>query len=380
MGSSPTGRSGTRLAMAVAAVAAAMTAASAPAAAGDGRERAGEAGVVYTLSNAARGNEVIAFARDARGRLAKGGSFATGGDGLGAGLGSQGALTLSGDQRFLLAVNAGSDEISAFAVRRGGDLELLDTVASGGDMPISVAVHGRLAYVLNAGGTPGISGFRLDRRGLEPIVGSTRALSPGAAGPAQVSFTPHGSRLVVTEKESNSIDTFEVLRNGRTGPPVTSPSAGATPFGFGFDRRGRLLVTNAEGGAPGVSSATSYAVKRSGALVPISGPVSTTQTAACWLVVTGNGRFAYTTNTGSGSLSSFRVRADGSIRLLNPVAAAPGGATIDADFAAGSRFLYALDSAGVKIDAFRVDRQDGSLAPVDSDAGLPPTAVGLAAL
>ena len=149
-------------------------------------------GAVYVLSNQASGNAVLAFARAADGTLSGPATYPTGGLGTGAGLGSQGALVLTDNARWLLAVDAGSDGVSAFRVDASG-LTLTDHVASGGDMPISVTAHGRHVYVLNAGGASNISGFRLSTSGdLTPIAGSTRPLSGAGTGPAQIEFSPDG--------------------------------------------------------------------------------------------------------------------------------------------------------------------------------------------
>ena len=113
---------------------------------------AGDNGAVYTLTNSAAGNEVAIFNRAADGTLTAAGSVSTGGLGTGAGLGSQGALTLSRSGRFLFAVDAGSDEISSFRVD-GARLTLAGVVPSGGLLPVSVTEHDGLVYVLNAGGT-----------------------------------------------------------------------------------------------------------------------------------------------------------------------------------------------------------------------------------
>ncbi len=202
---------------------------------------------VYTLTNAPAGNAVKVFHRGGGGSLSPGGEFATGGTGTGTGLGNQGGLVLDGNRLF--AVNPGSDSISSFRVR-GHGLELIDTDASGGDQPISLTVDDGLLYVLNAGGAGNITGHTISRHGaLSPLVGSTRPLSGAATGPAQVSFDPRGETLVVTEKNTNLIDTYEV--NGDTGlasGPNPQASAGATPFGFAFDRRGHLIVSEAFGG------------------------------------------------------------------------------------------------------------------------------------
>jgi 6-phosphogluconolactonase (cycloisomerase 2 family) len=176
----------------------ALSAATATAQAGDSSP-----GAVYTLTNSAAGNAVLAFARAADGALTSQGSFATGGLGSGAGLGSQGAVVLSNDGRQLFAVNAGDSTVSLFDVQPDG-LQLDATVASGGSHPISATVHGSLLYVLNANG---ISGFTVGKHSLTPLAGSARSLGAGSAGPAQIQFSTDGSLLVVTEKASNTIDT-----------------------------------------------------------------------------------------------------------------------------------------------------------------------------
>src|SRR5438552_6663983 len=131
-------------------------------------------GAVYALTNRPSGNAVAMYARSADGSLSSSGTFSTGGIGAGSSLGSQGALALSDDGRWLFAVNAGSNDISAFQVRPSG-LSLTSRVASGGSQPISLTVRGGLVYVLNAGGDGNISGFTIGSDGaLAPIAGSAR--------------------------------------------------------------------------------------------------------------------------------------------------------------------------------------------------------------
>ena len=353
-----------------------LTGFAAPAAAAGGNP-----GVLYTLSNAANGNEVLAYNRAADGALSFQSAYATGGLGSGAGLGSQGALMLSKNNRWLFAVNAGDNKISVFAVRPDG-LILADVVGSGGNHPISLTVYEDTLYVLNAGGSGNITGFSIAPVGkLSPIPGSTRPLSNGgigaAPGPAQVSFSPDGATLVVTEKASNLIDAYRV-EDGVARALTTHPSAGATPFGFAFDKRGDLVVSEAFGGAPGQSALSSYAVKE-GALEVISPSVGTTQTAACWVVITKNGKYAYTTNAGSGSISSYHIGKDGSLSLLNAAAGLTGNGSspIDMAFSNNNAFLYTLNAGAHTISAFQV-LPDGSLVSTGA-TGVMAGAVGLAA-
>ena len=340
-------------------------------------------GYVYVMSNEATANAVQVFARAADGTLTPAGSYPTGGLGTGAGLGSQGAVITSYDGRLLFVVNAGSNEISSFRIRRDS-LSLVDTIPSNGEMPISLSHHGRRLVVLNAGGSGNISAFTVGPRGsLRPIAGATQPLSNGgvgpAPGPAQVSFTPNGRQLVVTEKASNLILTYDMTKDGFE-PPVAHASAGQTPFGFGFGHRNTLIVSEAFGGAAGASALSSYTVATE-SIQNVTASAATHQTAACWVVVTGNGRYAYTTNTGSGSVSGYDIGRDGSLTLLDADGrtgdTGAGSSPIDASLSRNSQYLYVLNAGTDTISAFAIN-QDGSLNWL-GDVAVPATSVGLAA-
>jgi 6-phosphogluconolactonase (cycloisomerase 2 family) len=344
--------------------------------------QAGNAGKVYVMTNDAAGNAIQVFDRAADGALTAAGIFPTGGLGSGSGLGSQGALILSDDNR-LFAVNAGSNEISSFRVR-GTELVWADTVSSEGEMPISLAYDGRRLYVVNAGGSGNIAGFKVQPNGeILPIPGATQPLSNGgvgaAPGPAQISFTPNGSQLIVAEKATNLLVTYNVTRDG-VEPGVTHASAGMTPFGFGFARRNILIVSEAFGGAADASAVSSYRVGR-GTLDNVTPSAPTEQTAACWVVVTGNGRYIYTTNTGSGSVSGYEIARDGSLTLLDADGrtgvTGDGSSPIDASLSRNSQYLYVLNAGAATISAFAVER-DGSLTHL-GDTPVAGGSVGIAA-
>jgi 6-phosphogluconolactonase len=330
-------------------------------------------GAVYTLTNSPAGNAVAVFDRASNGSLTPAGSFATGGAGTGGGLGSQGAIVVGADGKSVFAVNAGSNSISELAIRPHG-LELVSTVPSGGALPISLTVRDNLLYVLNAGGAGNITGFVVGADGLSELGGSTRPLGTGSAGRAQVSFTPDGGTLVVTEKTSRTIDTYAIGADGRAGAPVVSASAGATPFGFDF-ANGRLLVSEAGG------SASSYVVGAAGATV-ISGAVPTHQGAPCWLIASKDGRFAYTANAGSGTISGFSVAPEGSLALLDPSGVTAnlgaGSHPLDEAVSGSGRFLYNLTDGRHEITGFRIG-DGGGLTQVAVVGGLPTGAAGIAA-
>jgi 6-phosphogluconolactonase (cycloisomerase 2 family) len=350
-------------------------AAAAPAAQGP----SGPAGAVYALTNSPAGNAVVVWNRAADGTLTPAGSYPTGGLGSGAGLGSQGAIVLSKNNRLLFAVNAGSNDISTFRVDDAG-LTLVDRVPSGGTLPTSLTVSGDLLYVLNAGGSGSITGFIVSKRGrLAPIPDSTRSLSGSATAPGQVSFSPDGDLLVVTERMTNLIDTYVVGEDGRATGPVSHTSSGRTPFGFAFSKRGDLIVSEANG-APGGSAASSYNVDGDGNLEVVSGSVPTNQGAACWVVITKNGRYAYTANAASGSISGFGVGRDGGLRLLNADGrtGVTGDNPSDMALSLNSQFLYVRIGRTGSIGAFEV-QADGTLRLLAGGSGLPANSAGLAA-
>lgn len=338
-------------------------------------------GAVYTLSNLAGGNSVIAFSRSSSGALSPLGTYPTGGLGGGGGLGSQGSVVLSRDGRILLVVDAGSDSITSFRVGKDGGLTWADRVGSGGSHPISVTVHGDLVYALNSGGAGNIAGFNLDRSGdLDSIAGSARPLSGSGTGPAQVAFTPHGDALVVTEKNSNQILGYDVRKDGTTTGPTVAASAGVTPFGFDFDKAGHAIVSEASGGAPGASTVSSYGVSKHANVSVIDGPEATGQGAACWAATTPNGRFAYIANTGSANVTGFAIRGNGSLDMLDAsgVTGSTGAGPTDLDTSGNGKFLYVLNGGSDSVSAFRVGK-DGSLSSLTGVGGLPAPGVGLAA-
>jgi len=343
-----------------------------------------DANAVYVMNNDADANAILVFDRAADGTLTEAGSYLTGGLGTGGGLGSQGALVLSDNGRWLFAVNAGSDEVSVFAAD-GTNLHLADTVASGGERPVSLTVHGNWVYVLNAGGSGNITGFYLRANGrLSPIPYSTQPLSNGgvgdAPGPAQVSFRPDGRQLVVTEKATNQILTYDVRRSGQATAPVVNASEGVTPFGFDFTPDGTLLVSEAFGGADSASTASSYGFSH-GQLEVISSTVATNQTAACWLIVTPDGKYAYTTNTGSSSVTGFQIGPNGSLELLDADGrtgeTGEGSRPIDAIISSDGTTLYVLSGGTSTVTAFHI-AADGSLTNL-GNVSVPAGSVGVTA-
>jgi 6-phosphogluconolactonase (cycloisomerase 2 family) len=339
--------------------------------------------VVFVQTNELTGNKIAVYDRRHDGSLVRAGTYPTGGVGGNAApgtasdrLASQGSLTYDGRHRLLIAVNAGSDTISAFRVL-GDRLRLVDVEPSGGQFPASVDVHGDLAYVLNSGGAGIVQGFRVGRHGITPIAGSARSLGLANSNPpnfltspGQVGFTPDGGKLLVTTKASGSlIDVFAVGSDGfLSTTPVANPSATPAPFAFTFDPSGRLVS-----GEAGTSSVTTYAIQPAGTLTDPKSQ-SDGQMALCWIIRVGG--FFYVTNTASDNVSSFRIDPTGQPVLLAAVAATTNPGPID--LASSGRFLYVQTGTNGTVDGFSV-QPDGALVPIGSVDDLPPGIEGIAA-
>jgi 6-phosphogluconolactonase (cycloisomerase 2 family) len=347
--------------------------------------KADTAGAVYVMSNSATGNSVFAFQRDANGELTQIGSFPTGGLGTGINLGTQSALAMSDSGRYLFAVNAGSGSFTVFAVIPPG-LQRVAVVPSGGRNPVSVDARSRFVYVLNAGGAVGdvdrVDGFRIRQGRPVAIQGATMLLNAVSTGPAQVAFDPDGTHLVVTEKDTNLIDVIELDENARPVSLTSFPSSGATPFGFEFGVRDQLFVSEAFGGLPDASAVSSYVLEEDGALVVVDPSEETTETAACWVVVTRDGRFIYETNTGSGTVTGFAVSDEGELTLLDPDGVTGDTGTdsgpLDLDISVDGLFLYTLNGGNGTVSAFRIG-SNGALTAIAAYSGVPIGATGLVA-
>lgn len=333
--------------------------------------------MLFTMSNGTAENEVLIFSRSAEGTLTRQGQVSTGGTGTGSGLENQGALTLSEDGRFLAVTNAASNNISVFRLN-GGALERTALVSSGGIEPISVTLRKGLMYVLNAGGRQGgsdnVTGFRLASDGsVSQIPDSTRALTLDNTNPAQLELTPDTKILVVSERGTNTLSSFVLDSNALPGDIVPTSSAGPGPFGFAF-RESRLFVAEAR-----TNSASSYDVQADGSLGVITAALPTGQRAVCWLVISPNGSFAYTSNTSSSNITGISIAGNGVLSLLNAdgITATSSAGPLDMAISPDGNFLYALTNGGT-IDVFRIDASSGELSLIQTLGGIPAGSNGLA--
>jgi 6-phosphogluconolactonase (cycloisomerase 2 family) len=311
-------------------------------------------GYTYINDNTAGANTIAGFDRHADGSLTPipGSPFAAGGAGLGAGLASQGAIQVTSDGRYLLAVDAGSNQISVLRITAGGmPVVVGQPVASGGIKPVSVAVsRSGLVYVANQGnGGSGYSGFRLHFDGsLTPIAGSTVTV-PDGAGLGDVFFNATGNHLIGTRTGTSQIDSFDVLPGGRLlaaqGSPFTGQGLGQLGAEFSPANPSQLFVSNAHNGA-GLGTVSAYRDSFLGRLTPIgSSPFADGQTAPCWVEISHDGKYLFTVNTGSGNISSYSINPDGSLVLVGSFPITGGGADIDARLSPDGRYLL-VDGAG----------------------------------
>jgi 6-phosphogluconolactonase (cycloisomerase 2 family) len=327
-------------------------------------------GAVFVQTDNTAGNAVVAYDRAPNGTLKLAGTYPTGGlGGMLTGsvvdhLASQGSLLYDREHGLLYAVNAGSDTVSVFAVY-GDHLALRQVIWSGGTFPVSLTVHGDYVYVLNALGSGSVYGYRVDGGRLSPIPGSSRGLNlTPVTGPnqytntpGQVAFTPDGSALIVTTKmNGNDIDVFSVGRGGRLSTsPVANSEPGTVPFAISFGSRGHVLIAEA-----GPSALATFVLSRDSTLTQLDSAL-TGQAATCW--VARAGRYFFTSNAGSASVSGYRVGPDGSLTALGNTATDPG--TVDAVSAAHGRFLYVQTGGAGIVDEFTVGL-GGSLTEIAS--------------
>jgi 6-phosphogluconolactonase (cycloisomerase 2 family) len=345
-------------------------------------------GHVYLDDNTAGSNTIAAFDRHADGSLSPvpGSPFAAGGAGTGAGLASEGAVQIADGGRLLLAVDAGSNQVSALRIEPDGSLRLASVVSSNGALPVSIAVHGSLVYVANAGpADSNYTGFRLAPwGGLFPVPGSTVDL-PAAAQPGDVLFNGTGTALVGTRVGTSQIDSFTVGLSGRLTAAPGSPFAaqGTGPFGSQFRPTdpGQLFVSNAHNGT-GLGTVSAFTDSRAGVLASIgNSPVPDQQTAPCWVTISPDGRYLFAVNTGSGTISRYSITPGGALRLLGSttVSATGGVGAVDPGISRDGRYLYVNESRIDAVGVFAVSA-DGNLtelpaSPVALPAGATPAGI-----
>ncbi|MDQ3651272.1 MAG: lactonase family protein [Acidobacteriota bacterium] len=347
------------------------------------------AGAVFAMTNATAGNEIVVYNRFSNGTIDRIRNVSTRGLGIGVDTDTQGALRLSQNNRFLYAVNPGSDDVTVFEVD-GTRLKFIQKIYAG-DQPLSLTLSGNLLYVLNGSvAGNGIRGFRVARNGtLIPLPDSFRLLSSPIAVPGEVRFSPDGQVILVTHKTTNvllspqnAIDAFTIGTDGyASAMPIRNGSFGLRPFSLAFRNDGKLIVVESFNAAPNVSAASSYQLNMDGTITVISGSVSNGQTDVCWVVITNDGHYAFTANFGSGTISSYGFNVSGALTLLDGNAAFLGDMSqpVDLSLSQNGRFLYQLLRGAGAVAAFRIEN-NGSLTSLGTVTGGLPVADGASGL
>jgi 6-phosphogluconolactonase (cycloisomerase 2 family) len=329
------------------------------------------------MTNDAKKNEVIAYDRAANGYLTEAGRYDTEGRGSGGvtdPLEAQGSLTLSQDHSILFAANAGSGNISVFSVRRS-NLVLVSKTASGGSQPVAVAQLGNLVYVLNSGGAGSVVGFRLDLGAqLKPIKNSTTFLTGNATGGASIALSPDGHFLLVTERVANNIDAFQVKPDGTLGPIVVNPNPAPGTFSVAFAPDGKAIVSETgPDGANNASATSSYSVGADGKLTAVSQSVAALANGNCWNAITPDGRYVYTSNSGSDSISGYAMDKNGTLTPIGSTVVGnnpPGSHNVDIAISADGKYVYTINSDSGNVGMFRIE-DNGALTSLGQAGDLP---------
>jgi 6-phosphogluconolactonase (cycloisomerase 2 family) len=388
------------------------------------------AGWVFTATNNPSGNAVFVYKRAANGTLTQTATVSTGGKGIASQppfgfpiVDSSGSINLTANGKLLFVVNAGSNNVTSFRVTSSG-LHKVSVASTHGKLPISLASSGNLLYVVNEI-SKNIYGWTFTSNGvLHPISGSNRnltAVTPAgkkdkvgvAAG---IGFTSDGKVVAVTQRglprHYGEINTFVVGKNGAVGPAQAFATKGVeNPFGFSAWSK-YLLVSNAgfvatpSGAMPNPADFTqftgtvaTYKVSDTGKVKFVSN-ASSGGRAACWLIVTKNGKTAITTNTlssgtpptggptsGTGSVASMSIAPNGKLTLLKQANASPGFPG-DPALSHDDKYIYVDDPSiivpgGGHIEAYKLG-PGGTITPIQtlpstSPSTYPPNLSGIAA-
>jgi 6-phosphogluconolactonase (cycloisomerase 2 family) len=326
---------------------------------------------VYTLDNDLERNSVAVYRRGPDGTLMPlvGSPFNAGGKGLtGGDIDEQGAIRVAG--KYVLAVNPGSDTIAVLEKTSRGLLHVDGSpFPSYGSTPLSLAVHGDLVYVANQAADfampkskPNLVGFRLSKDGrLTPIAGA-KVEFPAGMGPAQVELAANGKLLVATagfqvnEGEGSRVYSFQVadgkLIQGENSP--LKPEGATGTVGFSINAAAdRIYVSTFK--ASGV--VTLEVNPKTAAIRQMGMPSANDQRAACWTVLTKDGRTLYVGNFVSNSISVYDVAPNKPLTLLGsiPRRGATNKDTKDIELSRDGQYLYAVGSGARQVSIFRIE-------------------------
>jgi 6-phosphogluconolactonase len=330
----------------------------------------GVAGGVYTSTNAVAGNAIVAYARMKDGSLSSVGSFATQGTGIGGAVDpliSQYAVILDAKHKYLYTVNAGSNDITVFRVNADASLAFEQRIGSGGVRPVSLALGGGNLYVVNAGDAT-VATFSVAHDGmLAAVEDGVKSFAAGSIGPTAIRVASGSRALIIANGAANTIHVIPLDQWGRPGDAIDVASSGVNPFGFDINPSGAMVISEA-----GSGSVSSYKLRGLSSLDLVTSTLSTGGAAPCWVRMTPDGRFAYTTNAGSSTLSGFAVKGSGEITALSAdgsTGTLPAGSIpLDLDITTDGLFLYTLNAGTGAVGSFMIG-QNGLLTAMPVTGG-----------
>ena len=341
-------------------------------------------GHAYVNTNTAGANTVAGFDRHADGSLTPlaGSPFTAGGAGTGAGLGSQGAIQISPDGRYLIAVDAGSNQLSVLRLQADGTPTLVgQPVSSGGVRPVSVTISSKnLVYVANVGdGGSNYTGFRLQDDGSLSAVPKSTVPVPEGSGVGDVFFNSTADRLVGTRDNTSLIDSYKVQSNGRllAAPGSPFPAQDLGPIGSEFrpTNPNQLFVSNAHAGA-GNASVSAFTDASNGVLTAVGPAYHNGSTASCWIEITHDGRYLFAINTAAQDISTYSINPDGSLVFLNNTPFSNGVGAVDARLSPDGSTLSVTGGRSHVVSTFAVSGStltELASSPVALPAGGSPT-------
>lgn len=338
---------------------------------------------VYAISNSPSGNSIVGYHIESNGALSTlpGSPYSTGGLGQGTSLLVSGdsGLVVSQNHRFLFAPNRGSNDIAVFRIESNGALTAVpgSPFPTGGITPTSLTIDDNLLFVSHTGlglftdcSGCDYRGFRVSQNGqLTPIDNATIKLSETPpSGPFAIRFSPDGRFLVGMETVSSKINVYRVLREASSEQAVLVPvpgspfdSIGKLPLGFSFNPNNatQLFISNVE--TTNFGSVSSYLFSNSGQIAPIEKQVYSGEQATCWVNMTRDGQWLFATNTDSDTVSSYHVRPDGKLTVVEttslPRTGVPASSTIhpvDMAMSVDDAFLYVLTRDVPSIIGFKI--------------------------
>jgi 6-phosphogluconolactonase (cycloisomerase 2 family) len=387
-------------------------------------------GNLYMQTNQVQ-NAVIHYHWSANGALAEVERVATGGAGSGElspiyhtkrpnDFEGAGSVILMPDRRFLFVTNGGDNSVSSFAVDKEGRLTLVDVretgnTQDGGAKSVAYDSSSRTLFVVHTFGPDHLRLMSVDDEGKlmpRPERYSVNTIDWPNRVPTMAVLSPDGKFLFVgttfdelpTRKNpdgslilwipqkdgalhviaSNAPDpdgivVFPVGQDGALGAPSFHDAKGASPFYIAFlhNRPDTFVVGYA------VSNGVSIGKVDTHGKITVSAPVTLDTSAGrpselCWLAVSPNDRWVFTTNFGYSDISSYRiddnvlsiakdpasrkVPGDGTFRAIDGVVSSgPSDSWISPDGA----YVYQIYGNASKLVGYAT-KSDGSLDEVAS--------------